>query len=374
MRKVHITLLGKETLPSYYLAKSFDSDKVYIVSTPQTRDYAQTLKAVFNEQKKPKRINSEIITCNDAFDINTIIGLFEQLHKREGAECEMVYNVTGGTKPMAVGAFIVAQAHQATVLYTNSDSCVNLTTRTTRPLNIEVDTKTIFKLYGKNIQAYSVYTEDTDKLQCAKSVMSFLNNTKNRCLFSKLHKMYVNGELGKEYRDKQVCYSHDNGHLKIGHGDTPLLDLTCPTSRELIFEGRWWELLVAQAVHEWATNKGYELWQNVTFKAKTDDTVSQEIDLLFNTGTKPVFIECKSGSVTQNDINKIGSIRQSYGSDKAKSVLISYEPVRDELRKKAKDGKIDVIAGTKDERGKRSPLDTANIPARLEQIILSIKA
>ena len=59
---------------------------------------------------------------------------------------------------------------------------------------------------------------------------------------------------------------------------------------------------------------------------------------------KLIFIECKSGQVTQNDIYKIDAVRETYGGDISLAVLASYYPVEDNLREKCKDLQINLFA------------------------------
>ena len=83
------------------------------------------------------------------------------------------------------------------------------------------------------------------------------------------------------------------------------------------------------------------------FKNKSDAPEStkdkNEIDILVNLGTTFVMIECKSGNLMQNEIYKMDYVRNTYGSDKSKSVLVSFYPVKNDLKEKAKDSQIDII-------------------------------
>lgn len=137
----------------------------------------------------------------------------------------------------------------------------------------------------------------------------------------------------------------------------------------MLFEGRWWEALVADYISEWADGK-YEIWQNVTFYPRDissilEDNDKNEIDILVNTGNKFLFVECKSGFISQDNINKMSVIRQNYGSDKSRSVLISYFRLKNDLREKAYETKLNVIDG-------QHALN--NISGEFNNILQSIKA
>ena len=73
-------------------------------------------------------------------------------------------------------------------------------------------------------------------------------------------------------------------------------------------------------------------------------TSENEVDVLLNNQQKLIFIECKSGNVTQNDIYKIDAVRETYGGDISQAVLASYYPVEKSLQDKCKDLQIHLFA------------------------------
>jgi len=377
MKKVHITLLGKETLPIYYLVKLERFDEVFILATNQNRPLAKRLKDVLTAEN----VVSQTVVV-DAFDINSTIHACEEIHKEFDAEGEATYNITGGTKIMAIGAYIVAQRHGAKVVYTNSDSLIDLTTFESKPLNIEVGSKTIFALQGQTLkEGYTVYGEDEEKHECAVKIKSFLTIWKWRKFNDKIRDMYVRGNLHGQYEEGDLLYEYFDDSVTISAGGKTILDISCPKVRQLLFEGRWWEELVANAIYKWADGR-FEVWQNVTFtpqaSAATDNKAKNEIDILVNTGNKMLFVECKSGVITQDNIYKVGILRNNYGSDKSVSVLISFNAVRPNLLEKANENKVSVIAGHEMQTAKGSihavPLDTNSIGPQLDKILKSIKA
>lgn len=88
-----------------------------------------------------------------------------------------------------------------------------------------------------------------------------------------------------------------------------------------------------------------EVWRSVIFQTNEKDThPKNEVDVLLNNQQKLVFIECKSGNVTQNDIYKIDAVRETYGGDISQAVLASYYPVEKSLQDKCKDLQIHLFA------------------------------
>lgn len=107
----------------------------------------------------------------------------------------------------------------------------------------------------------------------------------------------------------------------------------------LFFKGRWWETLVAHKVRTWSQRDPNrpEVWQSVLFQTENNSSrTKNEVDVLLNNQQKLIFIECKSGNVTQNDIYKVDAVRETYGGDISLAVLASYYPVEDSLQEKAR--------------------------------------
>lgn len=365
MEKFHITLLGKECLPAYYPIIEFHPDFIYIIGTEQNAYIARRLQKVLSS----KGFRSKALDV-DAFDIRSIIAQFEAIHAQIDPGSEVTYNITGGTKLMAIGAYIVARQHNAQVVYTNSDSYIDLNTFESHTLNCTVDNETIFALQGQILKSYEVYREDKDTLSVAYQIMNFIRHDKK--IYARLHNLHIKQQLQKFYHTDTLLYRADENSISIENEGKVLLQITHPNARLLLWEGRWWEILVSHAIYEWSNGR-YVIWHSVIFDPKDKDAKAQnkdknEIDILINTGNKLLFVECKSGNATQDTINKMGMIRQIYGSDKSSSVLVSFYPIRKELYEKARESKLNVIRGD----SRQNALE--QIADRFDKIIKSIKA
>ena len=76
---------------------------------------------------------------------------------------------------------------------------------------------------------------------------------------------------------------------------------------------------------------------------KTDDkSLKNEIDIVLNTGNKLIFVECKSGNIKQEDINKMKVIKQTYGGIISKSLLVSRFMPSQSIMEKCKELDIEV--------------------------------
>ncbi|MGL5894757.1 MAG: Card1-like endonuclease domain-containing protein, partial [Bacteroidales bacterium] len=125
-----------------------------------------------------------------------------------------------------------------------------------------------------------------------------------------------------------------------------VLDLPIYDAFDLYFNARWWEILVLEKILRWSEPEDRQVWSSVetTLEASTDENVKNEVDVLVNLGTTLLFVECKSGKVSQEDIYKIAAVRNTYGGDMSKSVLVSYNPIDINIQNKCRDNNIEIFA------------------------------
>lgn len=346
MQKIHIALVSRETLPIYYLIKEFKPDLTYFITTSKYWEKAECLMNVLAKEGTRCLIANEV----DAYDINSTIDVCEQLHQSFDHGSEVSYNITGGTKMMAIGVYTTAQAHNADIFYTDSDYYVDVNNYSKYPLEVKVDSQTIFDVQGQKLKTYAAYRYNAILVESADYIREFISHFPMQ--YKKLRREYDSRKLQRlpldylEYKDLFCQYDKHDGQLIVQNNLVRMLDIAVKDSLALLFEGRWWEVLTAQAVYQWAGGL-YEIWCNVKFSpskmTKKSDLDKNEVDILVNTGNKLLFIECKSGDVTQDNITKMSYVRQNYGSAKSKSVLVTFWHIRPDIREKAKEENIFVI-------------------------------
>ncbi len=372
MKKIQLTLLGGQTLPIYYIIAQQQPDIVYLIYTRQSKDMADR---IANEVKSqfPKIICKYKETL--PYEVTCTAEVCESIHcEEEGKENEFTYNLTGGTKPMAFGAFLTGEKHHAKLLYTDSKVILNLQTYDQEPLTCSLNFETIFRLQDQSLKEYQEYKKESEKALCAKNVEEI--KSLHIRAWSKLRDAYKKKQIKIEtsyYHRNTIYYIRDNKHIVITEEDgNEIFSSSYPKAYEQLFEGRWWETLVADAVAEWAAPHQYEVWCNVKFQPKENDknqNDKNEVDILVNLGNTLLFIECKSGQITPKNIDTMLAVRKTYGGDKSKSVLVSYEHIdsKDEILTRADELGIDVIKPSK----KKTTLELLSI--QLDEIVKKLK-
>ncbi len=372
MKNVHITLVGKEALPVFYPIYEYRPDITYLIGTPQSKPVMDNLCATI--EKYGLQCVEEII--GDAFDANVCKRKCDSIIANKGLDCSYTFNLTGGTKPMALGAMWSAIMHDCAMIYTDSKDCIDIRTSEKTPLQRHLPSELIFMLQGQKLKSYNPYTPDPERSKCAEEVRSQVFDPYKREVLSLLKAEYDRNtdHINSPYSYGPVTYKKDGASTIIEYNGDEIFRSDYPEADMLLFEGRWWETLVADTIYKWAKDK-YDVWTSVVFDPQKEDytkdgikITKNEIDILVNLGNKFLFVECKSSTFNQDDIYKLNRITQTYGSDKSKGVLIAYRifsKIRSNLREKATDNKVDILT-----------FDNGfnNLDSKLTKVINTLKA
>lgn len=366
MKKIQIALVSKETLPVFYLINEFVPDVVYLVGTSQTSEEMD------NVEKVAQGINvscEKRITKSD--DMKDSYRVCKEIVIENGEDNEYCYNLTCGTKLMAFGALVCAQEHKSKVLYTDTTSYTDLDQFERKPLTHMLDIDTIIALQGQKVKDKQLYKQDEARTSCAKNIQDFIHY--HIRAYSELAEYYrVHRDIPNQYCEKGIFYSYMKGRLVIEQDGIEIFSSDYKGVRKMLFEGRWWETLVADAVYQWCGGK-QEVWTSVRFEPKSDSKKNidkNEIDVLVNIGNVLLFVECKSGAFTQDNIYKLSSVYKTYGSYKSKGVIVSYRDnvIKPELEEKAKEEHVKIVTPVNKKTGK------VNLATELDKVVKMIKS
>lgn len=344
--KHQIILLGKDITSTYQGIKEYGPDHIHLLYTEATKEREAPMYPLLPASIQCSRYLTE------PYDGKAVIAVCRQIHA--SFEGEFAYNLSEGTKVMAFAAFTVAKEIGADAFYlTQNNIVVHLETFENHPLSCSLNNDEILSLSGNKLAEYhDAKTLSAEDVRAAQRIKQFIEQyPQEHSRIQKFFSIFCKRELyrlppSKIFANK-LRFKQKNGSLLITLGEYVLLRLPQSNAAHLYFEGRWWETLVADQVRNWSIKCPNlpEVWQSVLFQASQHDThTKNEIDVLLNNQQKLIFIECKSGIVTQNDIYKIDAVRETYGGDISKAVLASYYPVERELRDKCKDLQINVFA------------------------------
>lgn len=346
--KHQIVLLGKDITSVYHGIKEFGPDHVHLLCTEETKDLPELMYPLLSD--------SIIRHCylTEPYNGEQLMKTCREIHERFTGEFS--YNLSEGTKLMAFAAFRVAWEKNAHVFYlTQQRKVIELKTFRSASLNCTLTNKELIQLSGNRISAYHDIRELLPQdVRSSLLIKEFIEHYPDEhARMQKFFGLYCHRQLFRlpisHLFAKELRFKQKGGRLLITQQERILLKLPYPNACHLYFEGRWWEILVAFKVRQWSLqrNNPPETWQSVIFRSEANENQTKnEVDVLLNNEQKLVFIECKSGQVTQNDIYKIDAVRETYGGDISQAVLASYYPVDASLREKCEDLQINVFAPT----------------------------
>lgn len=108
-QRTHIALIGEQPIPILLPARHLNANRTILVHTGRSVRVADRLaKLIPNSQPLQ----------TPPYALNEIVGLIEESLPKEG---QLIFNLTGGTKIMVLGAYTVAQERQADFLYLQSE-------------------------------------------------------------------------------------------------------------------------------------------------------------------------------------------------------------------------------------------------------------
>ena len=341
-----IILIGKDISSVYHGIKEFAPDHIHLLYTSETKDIPEPMFPLLSPSIK---ISKYLV---DAYEGASVIRVCKQIHSRYKGN--FTYNISEGTKLMAFAASYVAWQFQANIFYiTQHSERVNCKTFYKELMVTKLSNQEIIQLNGNHLAKYQDIKElkasdIKDSFQIKNFIETYpLEHTRLQKFFGiycnkRLERLPVSHLFGNNLRFKQR-----NGRMIVILRGRLLLKLDSSAGVQLFFCGRWWETLIAYFVKQWCDTQtaAPEAWQNVIFRTETPmKQTKNEIDVLLNNEQKLIFLECKSGAVTQNDIYKIDAVRETYGGDISQAVLASYYPIDTALAEKCKDLNIHVFA------------------------------
>lgn len=317
--KHQIIFLGGQLLPIYIGIKEFMPDKIHFIVSNESKEGEIVFKELFKELKFSEYV------C-DPFNFYSIRSILENIIIKVGEKDEIHINMTGGTKIMLLSAYSVIGDKKINGFYIDQDfNLIEIPTYSKKIIESQLSIRDFFFLSGHKMFSSKHLTDVTPlELKTSYEIESFAIS------YSKLYSR-ITGQIRKKHRIlsesgfetltdyESIKWGNDFVEIK---NKNKFITFKSNNVKGLFFNAGWWELIVATEVAKW--DKAKEVMIHCELPFKSDDKVlKNEIDILVNTGKKLIFVECKSGIIKQEDINKIKIVKQTYGGTISKSLLVS---------------------------------------------------
>lgn len=345
MRKIHIALVGGQPAPVYNGIMYAKPDKVVFIYSDASRENVEAIEREIQFPSEKRKVDpvdfvdieKKVKDCVDSFSND-----------------EVTVNITSGTKSWSYFfTEYFGKSENAQVFYVDQNYVVwNFTKRT--QTNLEFDIFTHFRLYGNELTHYRRFEDYTDEDVNALTSIERIRKH-NYGDFIKLCAV-LDKKNGHELKsNKEGVFELDNGSYvewtkgQDGSNDTVFISLNSknygykeekiesPHAIDLVFNSGWFEFKIARLLSKWSHCK--ELYLNCRFPFKADKD-KNEVDIIVNTGKKPLFVECKTQVNNNTDVDKFNSVIDNYGGLGSMGLFITEICMEEIARQKCEDHNI----------------------------------
>lgn len=348
MGKVHITLVGGQPAPVYNGIVATNPDKVIFVCSTESKDIVDR---VIKEIDKP----SEVITELDPTDPLKISSCALTLAEKYRND-DITLNISGGLKSWShlFGKVFDQMPNAATVYIDQNNLLWNYSTmQKSGPYN--ADMHTLFRLYGNSIdnsRDIKSFSSQDEKSAAAIELARKFAPAEFRNLMSVLSdedaKKLKNERSGRfelpggsyviwEKPSANGGYGKVSLHLVRRNSVCQDFRINSPNAVSLAFNSGWLECKTARILSAWKRSEEVLLNCHFPFKPGVD---KNEVDVIVNTGTKLLFVECKTQVTHGTDIDKFHSVVKTYGGNAAKGLFITDAKMRELDRTKCDEKNI----------------------------------
>jgi len=332
MKNIHIALVGGQTFPVYLGIMDSKPDRVILIHSEQTQEEAER---IANEIQ----IKTELLLF-DPVDLNIIFKKTEDCAiKIEDADNVSV-NISGGTKPWSLAFFSVfGKRENVKIIYVDQNCNVwDFSTGIKHTFAFNMDAQ--FRLYGNPLVKYTPYINYTDEDYKVLLKIKKLRRHNKKELLTLLKEFELKEKTISSCTPKNSSLSWNQGTqtfyctLKNNNDDDCSEQLSSPHIRQLLLNTGWFEYEVARLLSDW--DKAKEIRMNCVFPSK-EDLPKNEIDIIIDTGSKLLFIECKISVYNATDIDKFNSAVKNYGGIGSKAILITENEPSAKVKEKCDD-------------------------------------
>lgn len=332
-----IHLAGEQAIPNLLAMRQVPAARHVVVASNQTSPTVGRLRAAQGGEVK-----AQVVA--DPYDIGAIRESIQgAVAGFEGRRT--VFNVTGGTKPMALAALQVAERMGAPRFYieTTKDTLYWLHDDRREPLAHTLAIEDFIVLAGHGVQTAGRW-EDRPEREARRELTERL--WQYRTCLAKVQKAAsesarTRADFAAEGRAKglslRVEYSRRKGRISFD-GQAAQEECSWPDFCEYV-AGRWFEELVHQRLlplRESGRISDLRIglapsWEKAASESGDGEGI-QEFDAAFTDGLRLFIVECKAGNVRQEDVQKLENNVRRFGGAMGQGFLASVWPLSPAVR------------------------------------------
>lgn len=357
MKKLHIALVGAQTMPIYIGILESYADKFILIHSTQTKSNAEIIARYIN---RDNTVLFELPAWNFPKMKDRIDGLLA-----EYKDWRIEANISGGSKPWGFMFSMLAFEYSNMSLFFVDQSCMihnisDLTSRMAKPLDGGIRQILEFNQILESNQASSVTHVDLTSYG-EKDVSILTEITRYRKKYPKIfnnltipkrgiQKRYQNNKMDTIVDDQsqsEISWDIRGPEQKVKLtfinrlGNTDVVTFQSPHAFDMVVSSGWFEYEIAKCLELWTEAK--DIWLNSVFPYR-NNTPKNEIDIIVNVGYKLLFVECKTKIFDYTDIDKFRSAVKNYGGLSSKAIFISLESMDAKTIEKCETNGIDYFS------------------------------
>ena len=357
MEKLHIALVGAQTMPIYIGILESDADKFILIHSTQTKSNAEIIARYINR-------DNTVLFELPAWDFPKMKDRIDGL-LAEYKDWSIEANISGGSKPWGFMFSMLAFEYSNMSLFFVDQSCMihnisDLTSRMAKPLDGGIRQILEFNQILESNQASSVTHVDltsygekdvsilTEIKRCRKKYPKIFNNL--TIPKRGIQKRYQNNKLDTIVDDQsqsEISWDIRGPEQKVKLTfinrlvNTDVVTFQSPHAFDMVVSSGWFEYEIAKCLELWTEAK--DIWLNSVFPYR-NNTPKNEIDIIVNVGYKLLFVECKTKIFDYTDIDKFRSAVKNYGGLSSKAIFISLESMDAKTIEKCETNGIDYFS------------------------------
>lgn len=348
---VQIALVGGQPTPVYQGIVHMQPDQVVLICSGETEKVAKDIRSQLPSYDEKNVMIYSVSDTDLSMMYQTIEGIEQALPK--GITISL--NITGGMKLWSVifnNVFRRKRRSCHTFCIGQDGTFFDLKEKVTKG-KVDFDMDAQFRILGHTLDEYtplSDYTsEDFSVLNKVQSIgvspnlrTSFFHATKS--FYDEYLKKYQSLDLQNDFvvsnRNYRLAWDATDRvfELELGGGyNRHNYRFASEHADKIVLNTGWFELYVARLLSRKYGEENVRMnciFRNLKFLPKN------EIDIIVNTGSKLIFVECKTQIANTTDVDKFRSAVRNYGGLGSKPLFITYSQMRPEGLEKCNDHRI----------------------------------
>lgn len=323
--------------------REFDPEQVYLLCTKESEKGLAAIRQMTGKVKI-KEIQVE------AFNYGTVKKACENILPLINEGDELSVNLTGGTKVMALACQAFVLEHQLKGFYINqNNTLLSIPGYQISPVNQKLSIDDFLKLSGHKYTFERLSDYNGQDRAAVTGIETFASTNQYKDIMNHVRRTFRDQALplaGDETfgNGDRLRYKWSDKEVEIFIYGKSKHRFVSKKIIDLFFNAAWWEVTIALGLEKELKPK--ELLIKVKLPYIGDSTTDKnEIDILINDNNKLIFIECKSGTVKNADVQKMKTVKETYGGLVSKSLLVSLYPPGGTILERCQELDIIVFTG-----------------------------